>query len=533
MENQEEDADNSENEAEREGGLEDVSEEELEAVEEEEEDNNRVPLLANGHMHIEVLESSSDEDEALDDNANAPQRMFRMLATNRRADDSSDEDSQDKDEVENREAYDSELPGQHQYLGEGKEVGGRTILDDDLIQDLPLLPGGTLGPQLLVPGQTLPLTLFHPAVISMMKNIINSTKTFGVISLPIDKENNIGTTAEIFEYREPSEDSAEVGLKLKARGRQRFRLLSMRRQADGNLLAKVTMLNDVSLEDPLHSIRLSSLDRFRLYPSTPTPASSPEAPPTTTCFSSLLASLRPDKSKPPANKPEYVSSPSSRSRQYRRGVLPAPLTPLPPWIYSMYDPSVLVHRMHTELAKSSKIWSLAPVRVPVDPVDLSWWVLLNFPMEDDHRSNILAINSPIQRLRAELSILEMSKVLVCRRCGEQVADQSDIFSMSKEGPQGAYVNAHGAVHETLTVYKAKNLRLLGQPSTEYSWFPGYSWTITECGGCGDHTGWKFIATTRKLSPDKFYGFSRRSVEPKVEIPSSGVEEPAGEFRAVM
>lgn len=37
----------------------------------------------------------------------------------------------------------------------------------------------------------------------------------------------------------------------------------------------------------------------------------------------------------------------------------------------------------------------------------------------------------------------------------------------------AYVNPHGYVHETLTVYKASNLNLIGRPSTEHSWFPGY------------------------------------------------------------
>lgn len=36
----------------------------------------------------------------------------------------------------------------------------------------------------------------------------------------------------------------------------------------------------------------------------------------------------------------------------------------------------------------------------------------------------------------------------------------------------AYVNPHGYVHETLTVYKACNLNLMGRPSTEHSWFPG-------------------------------------------------------------
>ena len=44
--------------------------------------------------------------------------------------------------------------------------------------------------------------------------------------------------------------------------------------------------------------------------------------------------------------------------------------------------------------------------------------------------------------------------------------------MSQEGPQGAYVNPGGYVHETLTVYTAKNLKLSGESSTEYSWFPG-------------------------------------------------------------
>ena len=102
----------------------------------------------------------------------------------------------------------------------------------------------------------------------------------------------------------------------------------------------------------------------------------------------------------------------------------------------------------------------------------------------------------------ELSFLEQCRVLVCRyddgfkhywhkdihtcqcrRCGKQLGDQQHIFSMSKEGPQGAFVNPGGHVHETLTLHKAKNLRLVGEPSTQYSWFPGYAWTIVECSGC--------------------------------------------------
>lgn len=44
--------------------------------------------------------------------------------------------------------------------------------------------------------------------------------------------------------------------------------------------------------------------------------------------------------------------------------------------------------------------------------------------------------------------------------------------MSADGPISAYVNAHGYVHETLTLARARGLMLDGQPQTANSWFPG-------------------------------------------------------------
>merc|ERR1711983_166384 len=124
------------------------------------------------------------------------------------------------DDAENREIFDNELPSRHAYLGEGREVGGRTILDEDLIVNLPLYnqPGVDL-----VPGQQLPLHLFHPSVISMMRTVIETTKIFGVVSLKADStswKGLVGTTAEIFEYIDAddgntisNEDPRSVGLK--------------------------------------------------------------------------------------------------------------------------------------------------------------------------------------------------------------------------------------------------------------------------------------------------------------------------------
>ena len=190
-----------------------------------------------------------------------------VLGYNQRVDDSSSEDDEDENVAEDdvdRERFDDELPSRHTYLGEGKEIGGRTILDDELVQCLPLLSQPGL---VLMPGQLLPLHLFHPSVISMMKTIINTTKTFGVVNLQADSRSwrgVVGTTAEIFEYREAGDpDDREVGLKIKARGRQWFKLMSTRRLVDGNLVGEVKMLVDKEMEEPLNMIRIRSYDRFK------------------------------------------------------------------------------------------------------------------------------------------------------------------------------------------------------------------------------------------------------------------------------
>lgn len=45
----------------------------------------------------------------------------------------------------------------------------------------------------------------------------------------------------------------------------------------------------------------------------------------------------------------------------------------------------------------------------------------------------------------------------------------------------------------------------------------YAWTIAECGGCQQHMGWKFSATSRRLTPRKFWGVSRQSVRPQLAV----------------
>ena len=109
----------------------------------------RVP---NG-FHISDDEAVSDsEDDINDEEVPLQPRMgigglLGVLGQHYQVDDSSDSDDNVGDDHENgnREEFDSDLPARHQYLGEGRELGGRTILEVDRLMTHssppPLAPG--------------------------------------------------------------------------------------------------------------------------------------------------------------------------------------------------------------------------------------------------------------------------------------------------------------------------------------------------------------------------------------------------------
>ncbi|KAF4527052.1 hypothetical protein B566_EDAN001602 [Ephemera danica] len=219
----------------------------------------------------------------------------------------------------------------------------------------------------------------------------------------------------------------------------------------------------------------------------------------------------------------------------KRSLHHAALTPWPSWVYQQYDETLLVKKMKKEMnamcnapSRSSKesgaVQSL--LVTPDCPVALSFWVAQSLPLVDIQRVSLLQINSSIQRLRWELSFLSQCRWLCCQVCGSQLASTEDTFCMSVEGPQGTYVNPSGFVHETMTVKKAKNVVMIGGASGDYSWFPGYSWTIAQCSSCNTHVGWLFTST--KLSPPMFFGLSRSAIITLTLTCNKG-----GQFRTIM
>lgn len=60
-----------------------------------------------------------------------------------------------------------------------EEFHGRTVHDDDSFQVIPVLPHVMV---MLIPGQTLPLQLFSPQEVSMVRNLIQKDRTFAVLA---------------------------------------------------------------------------------------------------------------------------------------------------------------------------------------------------------------------------------------------------------------------------------------------------------------------------------------------------------------
>jgi hypothetical protein len=83
--------------------------------------------------------------------------------------------------------------------------------------------------------------------------------------------------------------------------------------------------------------------------------------------------------------------------------------------------------------------------------------------------------------------------LVCAACGRRITDDAHRVERGG-GHEHTFVNPGGFVHHVACFGVATGCSYRGAPETAFTWFPGYSWQIAECGACGAHLGWLFRAT---------------------------------------
>ncbi|KAL4853631.1 Phospholipase A I [Chlorella vulgaris] len=122
----------------------------------------------------------------------------------------------------------------------------------------------------------------------------------------------------------------------------------------------------------------------------------------------------------------------------------------PPGIYALYD--------SWRLAKRARrlFHSIAPQAREFEgnPLELSYFLLSNLPVNDNVRQQLLEASTVDDRLRAECRMLQTLGVLCCRACRTFLARSTDAIQMSEEGISACFVNSHSWVHDIVTLSTA-------------------------------------------------------------------------------
>ncbi|ONI33776.1 hypothetical protein PRUPE_1G445300 [Prunus persica] len=474
------------------------------------------------------------------------------------------------------------LASLHTYLGEVEDTHHRVaFLDGGAILNLPIF---YLEGVVLFPEATLPLRVIQPNFVVAVERAltqVDAPYTIGVIRVYRDPDNgrirfsNIGTTAEIRQYRRLEDGSLNVV----TRGQQRFHLRRRWIDVEGAPCGEVQIIQeDIPLRAPRDAFgavapfsKPGGHHFSRILPSNNSHAKSNESmdvdndseansdesfesalsltereihqsvvdsyygsdtmdESTTTTSSDdekSQSQLQGSQSKDSESTDSLHSCPennnvdlgsSSKSdmqsckqkepdrcwrntdlKQFRR----APRAFWPHWVYRMYDSYCLAERaadMWKQIVGAPSMDSLVK-----KPDLLSFYIASKIPVSESTRQELLEIDGISYRLRREIELLQGVDLIQCKTCQTVIAKRSDMLVMSSEGPLGAYVNSNGFVHEIMTFYKANGLALIGLAVSEYSWFPGYAWTITNCATCETHMGWLFTATNKNLKPRLFWG----------------------------
>ena len=82
------------------------------------------------------------------------------------------------------------------------------------------------------------------------------------------------------------------------------------------------------------------------------------------------------------------------------------------------------------------------------------------------------------------------EVMICRLCNNAVTRPFHRIIVDNSFSH-AFANPHGHVFEIGCFSKAEGCVSVSDSSSEFTWFPGYSWKIGACTGCAAHLGWVF------------------------------------------
>ncbi|MGA1867826.1 MAG: cereblon family protein [bacterium] len=84
--------------------------------------------------------------------------------------------------------------------------------------------------------------------------------------------------------------------------------------------------------------------------------------------------------------------------------------------------------------------------------------------------------------------------ILCGACQFKITSKSAIIEVNGRHNH-TFSNPAGIIFDIGCFRSAEGCLVHGDPTTDFTWFPGYSWNFALCANCFVHLGWYFQSTT--------------------------------------
>ena len=79
---------------------------------------------------------------------------------------------------------------------------------------------------------------------------------------------------------------------------------------------------------------------------------------------------------------------------------------------------------------------------------------------------------------------------LCIVCNKKITSDKNRFELNNMS-EFQFINPAGYYYNILTFTEADGCREFGEPTMEFTWFEGHSWSYAVCARCSNHLGWKY------------------------------------------
>jgi len=104
----------------------------------------------------------------------------------------------------------------------------------------------------------------------------------------------------------------------------------------------------------------------------------------------------------------------------------------------------------------------------------------------NQRNDISTQLEPEVRVKSEL----LPDDWLCKICNKIITSDKDRFEFNDQS-EFQFINQGGYFFDIITFCAADGCREEGEPTMEFTWFPGHSWSLAVCSRCASQLGWKY------------------------------------------